>query len=86
MPSKLTTILAVGGIPLVTANQGSGLYAVVKKYNIGLIVEAENQVALNEGILKAVTEDFSHLNKNARAYAENYLSIENIMKSFTRGR
>jgi len=82
MPSKLTTILAVGGIPLVTANPGSGLHSVIKKYNIGLIVEAENQVALNEGILKAVTEDFAHLNKNARAYAETYLSIDNIMKSF----
>ncbi|HEX6892994.1 MAG TPA: WcaI family glycosyltransferase, partial [Chryseolinea sp.] len=82
MPSKLTTILAVGGIPLITANEGSGLYELVKEHRVGLIVEAENQAALNEGILKGINEDLSHLNRSARAYAEDYLSIENIMASF----
>lgn len=82
MPSKLTTILAVGGVPLITANEGSGLYTLVKEHNVGLIVQAENQAALNEGILKGVNEDLSFLNTNARAYAEDYLSIENIMGSF----
>ncbi|HMG93224.1 MAG TPA: WcaI family glycosyltransferase [Chryseolinea sp.] len=82
MPSKLTTILAVGGIPLITANEGSGLYALVKEHKVGLIVEAENQAALNEGILKGINEDLTHLNTSARAYAEDYLSIENIMGSF----
>jgi colanic acid biosynthesis glycosyl transferase WcaI len=82
MPSKLTTILAVGGIPLITANEGSGLYSLVNEHNVGLIVEAENQAALNEGILKGVNEDLSYLNTNARAYAEDYLSIENIMGRF----
>lgn len=82
MPSKLTTILSVGGVPLITANEGSGLYTLVKEHNVGLIVEAENQNALNEGILKGVNEDLSYLNANARAYAEDYLSIENIMGSF----
>jgi len=58
------------------------LYFLVKQHNIGLLIEAENQTALNEGILKAVSEDFSHINKNACQYAENYLSIDNIMHSF----
>jgi colanic acid biosynthesis glycosyl transferase WcaI len=82
MPSKLTTILAVGGIPLVTANEGSGLHKFVKEHEVGLIVEAGNQASLNEGILKAVNEDFSHLKNKARAYADDYLSIENIMAAF----
>jgi colanic acid biosynthesis glycosyl transferase WcaI len=82
MPSKLTTILAVGGVPLITANEGSGLYKLVKEYKVGLIVEAENQAALNDGILKGVNEDLSYLNTNARAYAEDFLSIDNIMGSF----
>jgi hypothetical protein len=82
MPSKLTTILAVGGIPLITANEGSGLFSLVKEHKVGLIVEAENQAALNAGILKGVNEDLAHLNTNARGYAEDYLSIENIMGSF----
>jgi len=82
MPSKLTTILAVGGLALITANEGSGLYFLVKEHNIGLLIEAENQTALNEGILRAVNEDFSRINKNACQYAENYLSIDNIMHNF----
>ena len=60
----------------ILAWMGSMLYAV------GLIVQAEDQSALNEGILKGVNEDLSHLNTNARAYAEDFLSIENIMGSF----
>ena len=82
MPSKLATILAVGGIPLITANEGSGLYSLVKEHKVGLIVEAENQSALIEGILKGVNEDLTHLNTSARTYAEDYLSMGNIMESF----
>lgn len=82
MPSKLTTILSVGGLSLITANKGSGLYILAEKYNIGLLVEAENQPALNAGILAAVRDDFGQINKNARAYAETYLSIDNVMRNF----
>lgn len=82
MPSKLTTILSVGGLSLITANKGSGLYNLADKYQVGLLVDAENQVALNEGILKALSEDFSQMNRNARTYAETYLSINNVMRNF----
>jgi colanic acid biosynthesis glycosyl transferase WcaI len=82
MPSKLTTILAVGGLAVVTANEGSGLYSLLSKYEMGLLVEAENQQALNEGLRKAIDEDNQYLTKNARTYAENYLSIEKVMKTF----
>ncbi|MBA4057684.1 MAG: colanic acid biosynthesis glycosyltransferase WcaI, partial [Marivirga sp.] len=82
MPSKLTTILSVGGLSLITANKGSGLYSLAEKHKIGLLIEAENQIALNDGILHAVSEDFSQMNKNARAYAEKYLSIDNVMHNF----
>lgn len=84
MPSKLTTILSVGGLALITANEGSGLYKLVKKYNMGLLVDAENQEALNQGIQEALvsvnTKDRMH---NARVYAENFLEINNVMKSFS---
>ncbi len=82
MPSKLTTILSVGGLALITANPGSGLHTLVNDHNIGLVVEAENQQALNNGILKATKEDNSALNDRARVYAENYLAIEMIMRRF----
>ncbi|UOG75100.1 WcaI family glycosyltransferase [Hymenobacter tibetensis] len=82
MPSKLTTILAVGGLAVVTANPGSGLYSLLDKHKMGLLVEAESQQALNEGIRKAIDENSLHLTHNARIYAENYLSIEKVMKGF----
>jgi colanic acid biosynthesis glycosyl transferase WcaI len=82
MPSKLTTILAVGGLALITADEGSGLYSLVQENAIALVVKAENQEALNNGIQKAVLEDNSTVIKNARQYAENHLSIESIMEMF----
>lgn len=82
MPSKLTTILAVGGLALVTANEQSGLHKVVDKHQIGLLVEAENQQALIEGIKKAMSRNYNHIKNNARLYAELFLSIDNIMGSF----
>lgn len=83
MPSKLTTILSVGGFALITANEDSGLYALTKKYDMGLLVAAENQIALNEGIEAALTTQARvTIMKNARSYAENYLDINNVMKLF----
>lgn len=82
MPSKLTTILSVGGLALITANPGSGLHTLVQKYNMGLLVDAENQQALNEGLRKALAQNTVIQRQNARAYAERYLSIDKIMESF----
>ena len=82
MPSKLTTIMAVGGLALITANTGSGLYALVQRHGIGLLAEAENQVALNECIKKALDNDNNDIRLNARKYAEKYLFIDKIMIEF----
>ena len=83
MPSKLTTILAVGGLALVTANPDSGLYSLVGKYNMGILVKAESQNALLKGIQEALLEK-GHLatKANARKYAETYLDINSIMHVF----
>jgi colanic acid biosynthesis glycosyl transferase WcaI len=82
MPSKLTTILAVGGLPLITANEGSSLYNLSKKYNLSIIVDAENQEALNQGLLQSIMNDNNEITANARAYAERHLSINNVMRDF----
>jgi colanic acid biosynthesis glycosyl transferase WcaI len=82
MPSKLNTVLAIGGVALITADKGSGMYSLVQNHQMGILVEAENQKALNKGILQAVTENTSEIALNARQYAESYLSIERIMKNF----
>lgn len=83
MPSKLTTILSVGGVALITANPETGLYALVDKYNMGILIEAENQNVLNEGIRKSLeTEDRKQIMENARSYAEQFLDKQVIMESF----
>jgi len=82
MPSKLTTILSVGGLALITANRGAGLHTLVEKYKMGYLVDAENQASLNAGIKTVINEDFGNLSKNARSYAESFLAIEKVMQMF----
>lgn len=86
MPSKLTAILAVGGLALITANEGSGLFSLVQNHRVGLIVEAENEAALVEGITKTLIAD-TEMNKiraNAREYAVTYLDKNQIMERFVK--
>jgi len=82
MPSKLTTILAVGGLALITANPGTSLHDLVSRYDMGILVNAEDQQALDEGICRAIDADASVMRANARAYAETYLAIGKIMSRF----
>ena len=82
MPSKLTTILSVGGVALVTANPGAGLYELVRSHNMGIVVEAENQSALSLGLRQALSQDNAEIAANARAYAEQHLSVKSVMKAF----
>lgn len=82
MPSKLATILAVGGLALITAMPGSSLYQLVHKHSIGLLIEAESALALEAGILRAISQDHSAIKKSARFYAENHLSLQKVMENF----
>lgn len=82
MPSKLSTILAVGGLALVTANPGSGLHSLVDKYQMGILVNAEDQQALNEGVALAVSGESAGITGNARAYAAEHLAISGVMGRF----
>lgn len=82
MPSKLTGILAAGGCAIVTAEPGTSLYVVVNQYNMGIIVEPEDVKSLSEGIDYAINNDLGIYKKNARKYAESYLSKENILRDF----
>jgi colanic acid biosynthesis glycosyl transferase WcaI len=84
MPSKLTTILAVGGLAIITANPGSGLHSLVNEHRIGVLVDAENTHSLKECILRAVSNDLKELNRNARRYAEDHLSSHKVLLSYER--
>lgn len=84
MPSKLTTIMAVGGLAVITANAGTSLHEIVHTHNIGILAAAEDQQALNNSIHTAIYKDTGHITRNAREYALNYLAIDTIMKRFER--
>jgi colanic acid biosynthesis glycosyl transferase WcaI len=79
MPSKLTAILAVGGLALVTANAGTTLHDVIIEHGMGVIIEAEKEVLLAEAIVEITENDYEPCRKNARAYAEKYLDKRSIL-------
>ena len=84
MPSKLTTILAVGGVSIVTCSPGTSLYSVIDKHDLGYIIEPDNYLLLAEAVQKA-KEDSDIANakrENARNYALQYLDINNVMSTF----
>jgi colanic acid biosynthesis glycosyl transferase WcaI len=82
MPSKLTTILSVGGLALITANPEAGIYKLITENNIGLVCLAENIPALADKIETALRTDNSIFCKNARNYATEFLAIDNIMQRY----
>ncbi|MEP6746610.1 MAG: WcaI family glycosyltransferase [Bacteroidota bacterium] len=83
MPSKLTTILSVGGVSIITASKNSSLYQVVSSNNMGVLVEPENRLELLKAIEKTLSNNNELINKNARAYAEKFLSIHNVISRYT---
>ena len=84
MPSKLTTILAVGGASIVTCSPGTSLYNVVSKHDLGYIIEPESYQLLADGVLTAkndkIVADIKR--ENARKYALEFLDIDNVMSTF----
>jgi putative colanic acid biosynthesis glycosyltransferase WcaI len=82
MPSKLTAILSVGGIAIITANEGSSLFDVIAANDMGILVEPENPGAFIDALDRTLKSDNEIINQNARSYAERYLSIDEIFRSF----
>ncbi len=82
MPSKLTAILSVGGLAVITAPALSSLFKVVDTYQIGILAEPENQAALTEAIKAALSPANKNITNNARYYAEKFLSINEVLKKY----
>lgn len=83
MPSKLTTILSVGGLAIITAAEDSNLYEIISKYEIGVVIEPENSMALINAIKNILSSNKRKMTQNARDYAEQFLSIESIFLSYS---
>ncbi len=83
MPSKLTAILAVGGVAIITANEGSSLYNVVDAHQMGILIEPENPDTLIDAIDRVFKNNNQTIHQNARLYAQQYLSIDQIFRKFS---
>lgn len=82
LPSKLTSILAVGGFSLITAVPGTSLFDLVETHRVGIVIEPESADALQAGIEQALSMDLTPYRQNARRYAEQFLDKEAILKRF----
>ncbi len=83
LPSKLSTVLAIGGVAIVSANPGTSLYEIMDEYDLGYIIDPENQQELNDGILYAINNDNRQKRENAINYANIYLSINAILNNYS---
>lgn len=79
MPSKLTAILSVGGLALVTANPGTTLHDVIQEHQMGVVIPAEEEDLLAEQILYISKTNHDPQRSNARKYAAQYLDKNNIL-------
>jgi colanic acid biosynthesis glycosyl transferase WcaI len=82
MPSKLTTILAVGGVSIVTAPHGTSLEQVINENNVGTVTTPDDTEELATAIQNILTKNMDAMRQNARDYALKYLNIDNVMQTF----
>lgn len=83
MPSKLTNILAIGGVSVVTASYNSSLYDLIVSQNLGIIAPPDNVQELAKTIGYAVQTSNFEISVNALEYAKQNFSIENIISNFS---
>lgn len=83
LPSKLTNILSVGGLALITASPNTSLFKLNQDHNLAVVVEPENEAAFFKGLKDALSREpvYNERRMNARKYAENYLDKNAIMNS-----
>ena len=90
LPSKLGSILAVGGLLLVTAEKGTTLYEITHKNQLGFVIEPENETVLYECILQIYNQlqnspylnSFSEFKINAKVYSNKFLRKDTIIDYF----
>jgi len=85
LPSKLTNILAVGGLSIVTAVEGTTLYDVIDEHKMGVLIQPENISTFKEAIIRLANstgEETSFLSENAKRYAHLCLNKANVIDSF----
>ena len=90
LPSKLTNILAVGGLSIITANAGTTLYEVVNKYQMGVVVPPNDELAFYNAILNLANSNIlddgffniKQVKLAALNYANQFLKKDFIIDRF----
>lgn len=84
LPSKLTNVLAVGGLVLVTANPGTSLHQVINEHELGKLVPAEDTAAFCAAIewLYHHPQQAGQYRQNAARYAATFLDQSAIIQTF----
>jgi colanic acid biosynthesis glycosyl transferase WcaI len=82
LPSKFMSILSAGGVALVTAEAGTSLHTMIATHSLAHICEAENKMALLDGIHTILLNDQTDIKNRARSFAEKHLSIDSILNTF----
>lgn len=84
LPSKLTNILSVGGVSIISANPETQLSQLVKKHGLGYLIKPDSESELYAAINHLLINKSQHstISTNARKYAEKYLSKERILRNF----
>jgi colanic acid biosynthesis glycosyl transferase WcaI len=82
MPSKLSTILSVGGLAIVTAARKTSLYNIITRHDMGIVIDPENQSALVDSIRSAIEHSYTSMKANARNFAMEFLTINNVIEKF----
>jgi colanic acid biosynthesis glycosyl transferase WcaI len=79
MPSKLSGILAAGGLAIVASEKNSSLYKMLTENRVAITIEAENEKMLYEAIKSQLESPDLRMGENARKFAEHKLNIEKIL-------
>jgi colanic acid biosynthesis glycosyl transferase WcaI len=79
MPSKLTGILASGGVAIITAEEKSNLYKMLNEEHAAILIEPENETLLFCAIQETIDNQNLEIRFNARKFAEKNISINSIL-------
>lgn len=82
LPSKLNTILAAGGVVIVSASKSSTLHDLVYDNQIGIVIEPESESALQGAIEDYIFNSNEEIKKNARIFAMENMNIDRILGKF----
>ena len=84
LPSKLTNILGIGGVAIVTASPNTSLYNIFTTHNCGYIIPPSNLSELCNAIQVLTTDVtlYNSIKMNALDYAKKNLYQSNVIDQF----